>query len=337
MTAPWPTASFVTVALGTLALFMFAGNLYVVRRLFPGRVARPHLGDVVLISGLLLTAVFLWLSLIYVAISPTVGAWIGVLLAINSMMVAVSAWFIAVMLRAEERVVSATGWRWPAMFTGLVLANELTMAVAFVLIQAGPATYPTTEGVGVIALLADATTSIWFFWPMLGSMALLVATVPLGRGERRALGGLTASAAVGPWVVAAPLLGAITMALLMAVVFAILFRELHRDMTTEYLAVARGVIGAYAVMGAAEAAFYFDPSSPWAPVPFAAATIGVMGAEVLYLGRFAMARLPDPPRIPRVPSPYESSGTSLPEPTEVASANRPPAGVEALTSHPPPR
>ena len=314
MTAPWPTASFVGVALSLLALFMFAGNAYVIRRLFPGRAARLHLGDVVLITGLLLTAVFLWLSLVYAALSPTTGAWIAVFLAVNSMMVALGAWFIAVMLRAEERWVSPTGWSWPATFTALVLVNELSMALAFVLIQSRPDPYFAAGGAGTGGLLTDATTSLWFFWPMLGTMALLLTTVPLPRGERRALWGLTASAAIGPWVVSSPLVGALAMAGLMAVVFVVLFREVASDASPGFLAVARAVIVAYALMAAAEAAFFFDPKAPWAPVPFAATTLIVMGAELLYLGRRALGegRDPAPTPFPSVPSVHAPATVSEP-------------------------
>lgn len=314
MTAPWPSASFLGGALALLALFMFGGNAYVVRQLFPGRSTRPHWGDVVLITGLLLTAVFLWLSLVYAALSPTSGAWIAVFLALNSMMVAVSAWFVAVMLRAEERPVSRTGGAWPATFAALIVANELSMAVAFVLLQIGPNAYWAPGGAGTLGLLTDASTSVWFFWPMLGTMALLLVTVPLPRGERRALWGLTASAAIGPWVVAAPLVGAIAMALLMTVVFVILFAEIAREPTAGFLGVARGVIVAYALMAGAEAAFFFDPSAAGASVPFAAVTLLVMGAEVLYLGRRALVQWPDaeptpetaPPAVP-APSPLSET------------------------------
>ncbi|MCI4336698.1 MAG: hypothetical protein L3K17_05830 [Thermoplasmata archaeon] len=317
MTAPWPELSFVGAALGVLALFMFGGNIYVVTRLFPGPSGRPHLGDVVLIAGLLLTAIFLWLSLVYAAISPSAGAWIAVFLALNSMMVVVSAWFIAVMLRAEERPVAPRGWTWPTAFTALVLGNELAMAVAFVLIQTGPDPYLGSGGAGVVGLLADASTSIWFFWSMLGTMAVLVVWVRFPRGERTALLGLTASAAIGPWVVAAPLEGAVGMAGLMAVVFWLLFRELGSDLSPSYLNVARGVILGFTVMAVAEAAFFFDPSSPWAPVPFAVATLGVMGAELLFLSRRALVRpvagtLPEP-FAPSAPAPSDASSSSVPD------------------------
>lgn len=313
MSAPWPALSFDTIALAVLAAFMFGANYYVVTRLFPGRGARPHLGDVVLITGLLLTAICLWLSLVYAAISPTAGAWIAVLLAINSMMVAFGAWFLAVMLRAEQRFVARSGWAWPFVYALLVLGNELSMAAAFVLIESGPGPYLGGSGSGVFGLLSDATTSVWFFWPMLGTMLILLATVPLPRAERTVLIGLTASAAVGPWIVASPLAGAAAMTVLMALVFLQIFREIGRGSTEGYLGVARGTVGGFALMAAAEAAFFVAPSASWAPVPFAAATLLVMGAELLFLSRTALTQLADPTPVPEPTSPAAST-TPLPEP-----------------------
>lgn len=316
MTAPWPPPTFVGGALVVLALLMFGANYFVVTRLFPGRGARPHLGDVVLISGLLLTAICLWLSLVYAATSPTEGAWIAVFLAVNSMMVAVGAWFLAVMLRAEQRFVSRSGWSWPTAFTALVLGNELSMAAAFVLITTGPDPYLGVAGSGAVGLVTDATTSVWFFWPMLATMLVLIATVPLPGAERTALLGLTATAALGPWIVASPLAGALAMSGLMAIVFLLLFREIARESSDGYLAVARGVIAAFAAMAAAEAAFFVDPSAGWAPVPFAAATLVVMGAELLFLSRRALAALADPaPSADATAPPMPTSGTRSESPT----------------------
>lgn len=308
MTAPWPAASFDTAALALLAAFMWGANYFVLTRLFPGRGARPHLGDVVLTSGLLLTAIFLWLSLVYAAISPTTGAWIAVFLAINSMMVAVGAWFLAVMLRAELRAVAANNWSWPTAFAGLVLGNELSMAAAFVLIGTGPDPYFGPAGAGVVGLVTDAATSVWFFWPMLGTMLVLLATVALPRFDRTALLGLTASAALGPWIVSAPVVGAVAMSGLMALVFVQMFREIGRGEEGTNLGVARGVVAGFVVMAVVEAAFFAAPNSVWAPVPFAAATLTVMGAEVLYLGRRGLMQLAGP-RLTTDPSAPRATGS----------------------------
>lgn len=270
--------------LAVLAAVMVGATIYLLRHLYPRRGGLPDLGTVVLVAGALIMMAGLWLSVAYAVLDPGDSSWTAVFLAINSMMALVGAWLIAVFLRAEERRLPARGWAWPSIFGLMILGNELLMGSTFQLVLSGPGPYFGAGGAGLLLLVSDAATSVWFDGAMLVTMVFLVLWLPFPRGERTALIGLSVSAAAGPWVVAAPLPGAIASVLLMTVVFAFLARELQLRPTPGFLRISRGVASALAVVAIAALIVALDRDPVLGPLPFVATTLLVMGVEVAYLG-----------------------------------------------------
>lgn len=274
-----------------LAAVMVVATIYLVVQLFPRRGGLPHFGTLVLVLGAFVMTTGLWLSLIYAVVDPGDNSETAVFLAINSMMAIVGAWFIAVFLRAEERKIRGTGWTWPAVVGSLVVGNELLMAGTFVLVLNGPGPYVSAGWSGVLHWFSDGATSIWFYWAMLVTMAFLAVWLPLPRNERVALLGLSTSALVGPWVIGAPLAGAVAMAAAMAVVFLLLGRELTGHPTPAFVRIGGGVAAAFGLMTTSAAMFAVDPKGLVAPLPFAVVGLVVMAAETAYLLRRGFERL----------------------------------------------
>ena len=207
MTAPWPEFGVGLVPYGLLFGLMLLGNGYVVIRLFPRAGGRPTLADATILIGILLMAMGLWFALIYAILDPGSASEVSVFIALNSMMGVVGCWAIALFLRAEAKPMAGPRWQWPGVFALLLVSNEFLMGVAFVLGEAGPSQYASEGWAGLATLVGDSVCSAWFFWAMLANMLLILYWLPMERPAKTALTGLAFTAAVGPWLVTAPLEG----------------------------------------------------------------------------------------------------------------------------------
>jgi hypothetical protein len=310
MVAPLPTLGIGLLPYAMVAAFMVLGTVYVLSRLFPRSGAPPDLATVILMVGILLMTTGLWFAEIYAVLDPGDASTISVFIALNSMMGVVGFWAVGLFLRAEEKRLPAEGWAWPFYIAVLVVGNELLMGIAFVLAQVGPAGYSAAGWPGLAAVVADATDSVWFFGAMFVTMEFLVLWLPMPAAQRRALVGFSATAAVSPFVVVAPLEGALAMAAVMVAVFVVLVRETVRysPVSVGYLRVAVAITTAFGITGVAALAFLRAPQGLWAPVPFALASFFIMLVEVLVLARWALGRpLPAAPAPLAAPSRVEES------------------------------
>jgi hypothetical protein len=284
MTAPWPEFGLGLIAYLLVFGLMLAGNVYVVIRLFPRSGTPATLADATILIGILLMAMGLWFALIYAFLDPGGASEVSVFIALNSMMAVVGCWAIALFLRAETKPLGGPRWQWPAVFTILILGNELLMGSAFVLAQVGPSGYSAIGWAGLAALVGDSVTSVWFYWAMLSNMLIVVYWLPLDRASRTALLGFSATASLGPWLVTAPLGAGIAMGVLMVLVlFATVLERRRGPLGLSYVRTLVVVWGGFVLMAIGEGAFLSEPSAIWKTFLLGLATIGAMGAELLYL------------------------------------------------------
>lgn len=308
---PIPPASPWLALYVLVAAFMVVGNLYFFRRWLPRGGGTPNLGVVTLVLGLLVMSFGLWASAVYAVVSPGQASEISLFIAGNSMMAIFGSWLIAVLFRAERKFLPARGWAWPLTFALLVVGDETMMGVAFVLTGTGTAPFSAAGWAGLAALAGAAVESVWFAAAMVGSMAYLVHWVPLAPAERRLLWAFTATAAIGPWVIADPLAAALAMAAAMGLVLALIGRERRRraDWTLPYLRTAVGVSAALATMVLGEVLSFALSAGPWGPVPFGVATALAMGGELFFLTRRTFA---GPAAAAAQPIPLPSAAETLP-------------------------
>jgi hypothetical protein len=285
-----PPASSWLPVFGLLAALMVGGNVFVIIRLLPRDGSRPTLATAILLLGILLMSMSLWFSGIYAVLSPGQASTVSVFIAVNSMMAVVGLWAISLLFRAGTKHLPARGVLWPLAFAMLIVGNELLMGLTFVLALFGPAPFAAAGGPGLAAVVGDAASSVWFFWPMLVTMTFLVTWLPFPRAERRLLYGFAAASAIGPWVVPNPVVGAIGMAAVMVTTFAFLARDLWRRPmpTARYLWAGLGVTAGFLAMVGGEAFSYILRGSAWAPFPFGLVTYVVMTVELFVLARWAM-------------------------------------------------
>ena len=193
--------------LALIAALMAGGNAYVFVEFFPRSGGVPNLGRAILIAGLLFSSFCLWLAVAWAVTTPSVGSWIAVFLGMNTMMVVVGVWFIAVFLRAEEKFVARGSVLWPVGLSLLVVANELFMGASFVAGLQGAQALVAPNTPYALSAFTASVNSVWFFWTMLGNLVLLIVWLPLPPTDQRTLIGLSAIAAIGPWVLWDPGVG----------------------------------------------------------------------------------------------------------------------------------
>ena len=283
MIAPWSLPGFELLPMTFVFGLMLLGNVYVVLRLFPKAPRGATLADVTILIGILLMALGLWGALIYAILSPGDASEVSVFIALNSMMAVVGCWAIALFLRAERRALDGGGWRWPAVFGGLLVLNEWLMGVAFVLIEQAPATFGS-GALGAGFLGGAAAISPWFFWAMGANMLLLAYRIRLPASTRRVLAGFALSSFMGPWLATDPLAAGIAMGVVMGVVLAISAREWRsRSLRTAELRALAVVWGGFALMAASEWAYLMIASTPLRTFTLGIGVLLAMSAEVLYL------------------------------------------------------
>jgi hypothetical protein len=315
MVAPLPPLGVGLLPYAMVASFMVLGSVYVLSRLFPRSGESPDIATVILMLGILLMTTGLWFAEIYAVLDPGDASTVSVFIALNSMMGVVGFWAVGLFLRAEEKHLPTRGWFWPLCLAALVVGNELLMGVAFVLAQVGPSVYSAEGWAGLAAVVADGIDSVWFFGVMFLTMEFLVFWLPMPSQQRRALAGFSTTALVGPFVLTAPLEGAIAMAAVMAAVLALVVREAVREpsVSVSYVRLVVAIAVAFGATGVAALAFLTAPLDLWSPVPFALVSFFVMLLEVLLLAHWVLGRAAL--RIPTVPTPVPAPGRAEEKPS----------------------
>jgi hypothetical protein len=308
VSSPIPDLGPQFVEFAVVASFMVATNLYFLTRLFPRGGGTPTFAQAILVLGLFVMTTGLWFAVIYAILSPGDASTVSVFIAGNSMMAVFGAWLIGLFYGSEERRLPATRWGWPAGLALLLVSNELLMGIAYVLAQTGSAPYAALGWPGLLRLATDAADSIWFFWAMLANMVVLVLWVPLPAAVRTALLAFAGTAAVGPWVVPDPVVGALGTGIVMAATVGLVLRELQRTEKPSigYLRAAFAIAGAFAAMSVAQAFLWLDPAGRWSSTPFAFVNLAVMFGEVAILARWSFSG---------GPKPSEGSSALVPQPS----------------------
>ncbi|MCI4330659.1 MAG: hypothetical protein L3K19_02285 [Thermoplasmata archaeon] len=275
-----------------LAAIMVGANLYLLTRTFPRQGGTPHFGTIVLVVGILLMTAVLWLALIDAVLDPGDSSTVAVFVAGNSMMGVFGAWMIAVFYRAEEKRLPPSGWQWPTTFALLVVGSELLMGIAYVLALGGASQYVAGGEAGFVSLLRDSVGSVWFAFAMLANMLLLITWLPFPRVERVALGGLAASTGLAPWIIAGSPAAVAAMGAIMGGVLGVGIFLIVRSTSTTVRSVEtlEGVAAGFALMMGTGLAGLAIPGLLGGTFLFALGTLVVMGGELVYIGRWALAR-----------------------------------------------
>ncbi|MCI4341290.1 MAG: hypothetical protein L3K11_02795 [Thermoplasmata archaeon] len=300
-----------------VAGFMVGINVYLLTRLFPRPIPAPTMAAVVLVVGLFVVGLSFWAAVIYSVVDPGDASTVAVFLAVNSMMAVAGCWLLAVFWRAEERHVSGSGWGWPLLLALLLVGNELLMGAAFAMTLNGPGPYLAPGVSGIAAATTDGVVSFWFFGAMFATMVAILLLLPLARTERRALLGFSLTSLVGPWVAYAPLEAAVAMAAVMGAVLYLLLQPLRRpsEVSSRYGWLVGGILLGFGGMGLGEVLALVDPGQLGGTLPFALATLLVMGGEVAALARWAFSLGPAGPVDAPAPSVGPvSSDTAAPSP-----------------------
>ncbi|MFZ1022915.1 MAG: hypothetical protein WAN87_02115, partial [Thermoplasmata archaeon] len=284
----------VVVALAILAGLMAGGNSYIFVQFFPRAGGTPNLGRAILVAGLLGSSLCVWLAVMWAVVVPSFGAWLAVFLGMNSMMVAVGVWFVAIFLRAEEKRVPSGSWGWAATLSLLVVGNELFMGTSFVGAVGGPGALLVGSTPAVISGFTASVNSLWFFCAMLANLTWLVLWLPLVRREKEALLGLSAITIVGPWVLWSPLWGTLTLVLVAAVVALLVLRSFRATAhpTVRYSRIVMGTLAGLATVAVAASLAGFVADSPIGSLAWASAAFSVLFFQLLFLSQSALKQAP---------------------------------------------
>jgi len=262
-----------------VAIVMVGVTIFVLTQILPRRGGPVPLTAMTIGVSVLAGGSFLLLALLYVFIDPDgTTAWTWVLVTFNFMMMGPAGlWFVSLIV-FRDRSVDPQSWVWPSVLALVTVGSEVMMGVLFAV---GGGNAPATLTAG----LALGLSSIWFDWSMGVVMVALLLWLPLSGLVRGSLAALTAAAFLAPWVVAAPLVGAVGMAVLMTTVFALLYRRLaaHREIRAADLRVPFGLAVAFALMIAAQVAIVAAPGSDGAALAFGSTMALVMGTEVAFV------------------------------------------------------
>ncbi|MFZ0699105.1 MAG: hypothetical protein WAN74_02795 [Thermoplasmata archaeon] len=298
-----------TMPLGLVAIAMVGLNLYILHRLLLDR-PRPPVSTFVLGVGVLVTQLVLWAGVGYYLFVPTVGGFVLFAIAAQFMMVPIGIWFVALILQQSRRAI-VPGSLAVAVTIGLLLfANEYLMSIAF-LPLAPPAFAGTIWFTGnPIEFLAAPLVTLWYCWPMGVTMAALLWWTHLPSADARAVGALTTTAFVAPWIPESPLAGAIATAVVMSVGLALLLRASLTDRrpTAHSARLRLGAALAFVLMSAGAFSSVLVTSRPWHVLPYASISAAVMIGETIYLVRSLLSSGMDIPEPAVVLSPVPSSG-----------------------------
>ena len=265
-----------------IAAGMVALNLYVLWRLLLGP-KRPSISTAVLGIGILLSQLIFWMGTAYYIEVPTVAGFTVFGLAAQFMMVPFGLWLLSLVFEQSEHPIAAGGaWTWTLAL--LVVGNEVFMSWAFAALVPGmlPTAIDSFAAVGHALLVS--LSSLWYYWPMGVTMAVLIRGCRFDDDEDRwALYALTATAFVAPWAIDVPIVGAIAMATIMSGGIYILWRGTQFTRVSRSSLVLRGQVGAaFLAMGLGwVGSFLFLPGAGFAP--FAGVMVIAMSLETVYL------------------------------------------------------
>jgi hypothetical protein len=262
-----------------VAVVMVGVTVFVLTQILPRTGAPIPLTTMTIGIAVLGGSSLLLLALLYVFIDPDgTTAWTWVLVAFNFMMMGPAGlWFVSLIV-FRDQTADASRWVWPAVLSLVTVGSEVMMGVLFAV---GGGEAPAT----LVGALALGLSSIWFDWSMAVVMVALLLWLPLSEPVRGSLAALTVAAVLGPWVVAAPLVGAVGMAALMSVVFGLLYRRLaaRGALRASDLGVPLGLALAFALMVGAEIAIVAMPGSDAAALAFGGTMALVMASEVAFV------------------------------------------------------
>ena len=262
-----------------VALCMVVVTIFILTQILPRSGGPVPLTTMTIGIAVLGGGSLLLLALLYVFIDPDgTTAWTWVLVSFNFMMMGPAGiWFVSLIV-FRDRSVDATSWLWPGVIALVTVGSEVMMGVLFAV---GGGNAPAT----LLGAMALGLSSIWFDWSMAVLMVALLFWLPLSGVVRGSLAALTAAAVLAPWVVAAPLVGAVGMAVLMTSVVVLLYRRLsaHGEVRAVDLRIAFGLALAFALMIAAQVAIVALPGSDTAALAFGGTMALVMAAEVAFV------------------------------------------------------
>ncbi len=262
-----------------VAVLMVGVTVFVLTQLLSRTGGPVPLTSMTIGVAVLAGSSILLLALLFVFIDPNgTTAWTWVLVAFNFMMMGPAGlWFVSLIV-FRDRSVDATSWIWPVVLALATVGSEVLMGVLFAV---GGGNAPAT----VVGALALGLSSIWFDWSMGVVMVALLVWLPLSRVVRGSLAALTTAAFLAPWVVAAPLVGLVGMAVLMIAVFGLLYRRLatRGELRATDLRIPFGLALAFSLMIAAQLAIVAAPGSDAAALAFGGTMALVMGTEVAFV------------------------------------------------------
>jgi hypothetical protein len=278
------------IGLAIVAGLMAGGNSYVFVQFFPRIGGTPNLGRAILVAGLLGSSLCVWIAVMWAVVVPSFGAWLAVLLGMNSMMVAVGVWFIAIFLRAEEKRVASGSWGWATTLALLVIGNELFMGTSFVGAVGGDGALLAASVPAVVSGFTASVNSLWFFLAMLANLTWLVLWLPLARNEKEALLALSPIMVVGPFVLWIPLWGTVVFVLVSSLLTLRVVRELRRapHPALRYRRIAWGTVAGLGVTGAGAVLAGAMSYSPWGALAWASGAFFVLFFQLLFLAHSAL-------------------------------------------------
>lgn len=275
--------------LALVAAAMVGLNVYILYRLFRDR-ERPQLSSMVLAGAFLLSQLVFWAGLAYYLETPTVGGFVVFALAAQAMMVPVGLWFVTLVFEESEHPVQRRA-AWPVGLTILVFGNELFMSWTFSALVPGalPASIDSISALGHAIVVSLG--SLWYYWPMGITMAILLRWARFSGPDARALAALTATAFVAPWAFEQPLVGTIAMSVLMGAGAFVLWQGMTVRAAAPGSLVLRATVGAsFLAMSLSwiGSSLWLPPS--WGLAPFAAVMTAVMIGESYFLLRGLLER-----------------------------------------------
>ena len=266
-----------------VAVLMVGVEVYLLLQLLPRAGGPPTLTRMTIGTAALLGSAAFLLSLLNLLFFPgSYDAATELLWALNFMMfVPPGLWVIAVIVFRDRRI-RANGLRWPVLIATAATAAEILMGLLFSVSSPVPAIDLST--------ISASLVSPWFMWSMGAAMAALLVWVRLEPRTRAFLGLLVAAAAVAPWVVAAPALGAVLMASVMTVAFILLFERLsaRNELAPGELRFLLAIAGSFGLMAATQLVAVYDPT-PAGELPFGVGMVLVMTVDLAYLAHRALA------------------------------------------------
>jgi hypothetical protein len=288
-----------SVSLILVATLMVGGNIAVLLQFFPRNGSVPRVDRAILVTGLLGASTSTWVAVAESVLQPSWGAWLGVFLGMNTMMVAVGVWLVSLVFKTEDRSVNGRGWIWPVCLAGLLLVNEILMGTAFVGAEGGWSALMAPGGSIWVSVFTSSVNSVWFYWAMLANMLFLILWIPLPRFDRVGYLGLASTAGVAPWVVLNSTAGAIGMTVIMSGVLLLLFWGLANQEapSPSTLRTLFGVGAGFLVMVIGMLLFLSIPRSPLGILAWASSSAAVMFGESLVLIRSALGRQGQPPSL----------------------------------------